>query len=114
MSRLSEQLSVLGAAAVMAANHARVQHSATALSDQIDGLVAATVRRDWGEVGRLGAHLATASRVGGYRAVSALAQKVCDEAGTPQNEVGVKRSLIRLIGTYGRTGRRHRIEPGDR
>jgi hypothetical protein len=93
-------------AATMAANHAKVVQYARTLSDRIDNLVEATVRRDWGEVRRISQQLTDDGRSCGYRAVSALAQRVCDELDKPGNEIGVKRSLIRLIGICSRTGTR--------
>ena len=92
------------AATRLAANHARVVQAVEGLAPQIDELVAATVRHDWNEVGRLSWHMAVRSRSGGYRALSAMAQKVYDETTRPANELGIRRSLIRLIGTCGRTG----------
>jgi len=92
------------AATRLAANHARVVQAVEGLAPEIDALVAATVRHDWNEVGRLSWHMAVNSRSGGYRALSAMAQKVYDETTKPTNELGIRRSLIRLIGTCGRTG----------
>jgi hypothetical protein len=88
----------------LAANHARVVQAVEGLAPQIDQLVAATVRHDWNEVGRLSWHMAVKSRSGGYRALSAMAQKLYDETTKPANDLGIRRSLIRLIGTCGRTG----------
>ncbi len=90
----------------MAANHVKAAKSIEALADQIDQLVRAAGRQDWHTVASLGRQLVGDSRHSGYRGVSALAQTVCDEAGKPDNAVEVKRSLIRLIGTYGRTASR--------
>ena len=92
------------AAARLAANQARVRQSVESLSDQIDTVVAAAARLDWSEVGRLSCHLAATSRGDSYRALSAMAQNVYDETTKPANELGIRRSLIRLIGTCGRTG----------
>jgi hypothetical protein len=93
-----------GMAAKMSAQHARVVDAATALSGRIDELVAATGRHDWTEVGRISRELASESRSSGHRVVSGLAERISEEA-QRQNELGVKRSLIRLIGTHGRTSR---------
>ena len=89
--------------ATMAANQAKVARHVETLGGSIDELVTATLRQDWSEVQRLSGQLAADGRASGFRAVSALAQRVLDEAHRPHNDVGVRRSLIRLIGTYGRT-----------
>ncbi len=90
----------------MAANHAKASKSTEALADQIDQLVRAAGRQDWQTVASLSRQLVGDSRHFGYRGVSALAQTVCDEASKPDNAVEVKRGLIRLIGTYGRSASR--------
>ncbi len=94
------------AASEMAANHIKVVQYVETLPSRIDELVAATAREDWNEVRRASRHLARGSRACGYRAVSALAERVHHEVNRPHNLLGVKRSLIRLIGTCGRTGQR--------
>ena len=86
----------------MAANHARVAESIENLAARIDGLVEAAAAEDWHAVGQLSRELAENSRSLGFRAVAALAQRVDAEAHKPNNDVAVKRSLVRLIGTYGR------------
>ena len=93
-------------AAQMAANQARVADYVETLTARVDELVAAAGRGDWDEVRRVSGRLAQRSRAQGYRAVSALAQRVHDEAARPHNALGVKRSLIRLIGTCGRAENR--------
>jgi len=94
------------AAATMAANQVRVIRYADLLSSSMDELIAATAREDWSEVQRVSGELAEQSRSNGYRGVSAMAQRVCDEAHRPENSLGIKRSLVRLIGTCGRVGDR--------
>ena len=87
----------------MAANHSRVAKSIDMLAAGIDGLVEAAAAENWHAVGQLSRELAEDSRSLGYRAVAALAQRVDAEAHKPDNDLGVKRSLVRLIGTYGRS-----------
>ena len=94
------------AAATMASNQARVATYAEQLGNSLDELIAATAREDWNAVQRLSDQLAQRGRASGHRGVSALAQRVCDEAHRPDNSLGVKRSLIRLIGTCGRVADR--------
>ncbi|MEE8452827.1 MAG: hypothetical protein V3R99_12960 [Thermoguttaceae bacterium] len=86
----------------MAGNQAKVSQLIEQLNDSLDRLVAATVREDWSEVRQLSSDLADGGRENGYRSISALAQRVCDESERPDNTLEVKRSLIRLIGTCGR------------
>lgn len=92
-------------AARMSANHARVVRSIDQMIAPIDEMVQASSDADWQRVAELGRQLAEDSRDAGYRGVSVMAQVVANEAGRPDNAHGVKRSLIRLIGTYGRTTR---------
>ncbi len=87
----------------MAANHERVVESIDIMASAIDGLVEAAAAKDWQAVGQLSRALAEGSRSLGFRAVAALAQRVDVEAHKPDNDIAVKRSLVRLIGTYGRS-----------
>ncbi len=91
-----------GMASKMAANHARVAEYAETLTGRVDALVEATVRGDWSEVRDQTERLAQSSRGTGHRAVSALCQRVCTELDSPNNELGIRRSIVRLIGTCGR------------
>lgn len=105
MSHESNRPDVMRAMNTLARNQARVVQSIDRLTARVDSLVQATQRRDWGEVAERSRELVAVSREGGYRALSAIAQTLCDEAAKPENEIGVKRSLIRLIGTCGRVCR---------
>jgi hypothetical protein len=87
----------------MAVHHARVAKSIDVLAAGIDELVAAAAQRDWHAVGRISHELAEDSRSQGYRGVTALAERVREEAHKPDNDIAVRRSLIRLVGTYGRS-----------
>jgi len=49
--------------------------------------------------------LSESSRAEGFRAMSALACRVFDDAHPPTRPQSLKRSLIRLIGAWGRIGR---------
>ena len=95
--------SIASMSRTMAADHARVAKSIDVLAASIDGLVAAAAERDWHAVGRISRELAEDSRSQGYRGVTALAERVHEEAHKPDNDIAVRRSLIRLIGTYGRS-----------
>ncbi|MBN2474077.1 MAG: hypothetical protein JXB62_05695 [Pirellulales bacterium] len=94
--------------AKMAANQARVAQFVEHLDGSVDELVAAAGRQDWGDVQRLSGQIAEQGRASGFRAVSAMAQRVFDEAHRPNNALGIKQSLIRLIGTCGQTSTPHR------
>jgi hypothetical protein len=90
-------------AAQLAANHAKATVSIDSLFWRIDSLVDAAARRDWHEVRSQSQTLAEASRAAGYRGISAMAQRVSEEAAQTDNDSDVKRSVIRLLGTSGRT-----------
>lgn len=94
-------------AAQMSANHSRVVRSIDHLMAPIDEMVQASTDGNWSRVAELGRQLSQDSRQAGYRGVSVMAQVVANEAARPDNAHGVRRSLIRLIGTYGRTTRSH-------
>ncbi len=100
-------------AAKMSASHSRVVQSIDNLMTPIDEMVCASADGDWMKVAALGNQLSYDSREAGYRGVSVLAQTVANEAIRPDNAHGVKRSLIRLIGTYGRTTRSHAASTPD-
>ena len=87
----------------MAVDHARMAKSIDVLSASVDGLVAAAAERDWHTVRQISGTLAEDSRSQGYRGVTALAERVHEEAHKPNNDIAVKRCLIRLVGTYGRS-----------
>ena len=97
---------VAHAVSKMAVNVARVCRSVDMLSGRIDEMVVAVSREQWREVQEMSRRLAQSSRRLGCRAISALAQRVYDEARKPDNELGIKRSLVRLIGAHGRSGSR--------
>ena len=88
----------------LASNQARVYGYAETLAGRLDDLVDAAIKEDWDRVQCVSEEMAEQGRRTGHRAVSALAQRVFDEAHRPSNGVGVRRSLIRLIGTCGRVG----------
>ena len=87
----------------MAVDHARAAKSIDILAAGIDRLVMAAAERDWSRVRQISRELADESRSRGHRGVTARAERVHEEAGKPDNDVAVRRSLIRLIGTYGRS-----------
>ncbi len=90
----------------ISANQIRIDRAADALLSHLDALVQTAIEEDWSGVARESEALAEQSRAAGHRAVSALAKRVCHEAHQPQNATGIRRSLIRLIGTCGRVSER--------
>ena len=87
----------------MALQHARAAKSIDVLAAGVDRLVAAASQRDWHAVAQISHELAKDSRSRGFRGVTALAERVHQEAHKPDNDIAVKRSLIRLICTCGRS-----------
>ena len=88
----------------LATNATRVRESVDKLSSRIDQMVVAVSRQEWSQVQQMSHQLAQASRKLGYRAVSAMSQRVYDEASKPDNATSIKQSLVRLIGAHGRSG----------
>ncbi len=93
-------------AATMARNQVRVIQTVDVLAAKVDELVGAAAKEDWDEVGRLGRKFAEQCRVDGSESLGNLAEEVVEEAARPNNAVSTKRSLIRLIGLYGRSRNR--------
>ncbi len=89
----------------MADNLNRNLGSVEMMSTQVDDLLDAAAEKDWHRLDQASSHLTKSARELGYRGVSACAQRVCKESANPQNEVRLKRSLIRLIGTLDRSTR---------
>ena len=79
----------------------RVARFIEGLPRRVDKLVDATRARDWSEVRRLSEFLACSSDIFGCTEVAQAAQRVCQEVDTADNDVAVKRSVIRLVGSCG-------------
>ncbi len=88
--------------AEMAKNVSLATVYADTMAAAVDQLVMAANRDDWDELGAISQQLAHNGRQSGQRAVSAMAQIVCDESKKPGNALGTRRSLVRLIGACGR------------
>ena len=86
----------------MASNQAKIGQYIETLTGRVDGLVSAAQEEDWERVRQISGEIAEEGRRNGYRSISAMAQRVYDQAHHPADTLGVKRSLIRLIGTCGR------------
>ena len=89
----------------MANNLSRNLESVEMMTNQVDELLLAESEKDWHRLDQAGKELKKTARRFGYRGVSACAENVCKESAKPDNEVRVKRSLIRLIGTLNRSTR---------
>jgi hypothetical protein len=91
-----------GLSSTVARDAAAVDRAVNSIGQRIDTMVLAVRREDWSGVSRASRRLAQKARTEGYRSISALAERVCDEASEPHNVIGIKRSMIRLIGAQGR------------
>ncbi|MHB8901697.1 MAG: hypothetical protein ACYC6Y_23325, partial [Thermoguttaceae bacterium] len=89
----------------MSANHQRVVASIDQMLAPIDQMVEASSEGNWPKVAQLAGQLSDQSRQAGYRGLGVMAQLVANDATRADSAHDVKRSLIRLIGTYGRTTR---------
>ncbi len=83
----------------LAANNARVARFADGLTRRIDQLVEAALQEDWEEVRRVSDFLARSGDAHGYSELAQLAETVRDETQKPENQLAIKRSILRLIGT---------------
>ena len=91
-------------AAQMATNQAKVSQYVETLAGQVDELIAAAAREDWNEVRRVSQQVAHSGRACGQEEISAMAERLGDEATRPDDVLEIKRRMIRLIGTCGRAG----------
>ncbi len=87
----------------LAKNNARVARFIDSLSRRMDQLVAAALQEDWDEVGRVSDFLVRAGDTYGFPALVESAQHVCDETKKSENQLAIKRSIVRLIGSCGKS-----------
>ena len=87
----------------LAKNNARVARFIDSLSRRVDQLVEAALQEDWEEVRRVSDFLVRAGDTYGFPALVECAQRVCDETSKPKNQLGIKRSVVRLIGSCGKS-----------
>lgn len=90
----------------MADNLGRTLDSVEKMTSQVDDLLAAVSDKDWHRLDQGSDQLTKTARELGYHGVSACARNVRQESSKPDNEVRVKRSMIRLIGTLDRSTRK--------
>ncbi len=90
----------------LAADNQRVSQYIDTLTARIDDLVAATLKKDWDEVRRLGEHIAQTSATYGCQPITESAERLCTSLDQPDNELEVRRNILKLVGSYGRADRR--------
>lgn len=93
----------------LAKNNARVARFVDSLSRRIDQLVEAALQEEWEEVRRVSDFLVHAGDTYGFPVLVESAQQVCDETKKPENQLAIKRSIVRLIGSCGKS--RSKREP---
>jgi CRP-like cAMP-binding protein len=86
----------------LAADNARVARYIERLPEQIDKLVAAVDKAEWDEVQRICDYLARTSQTYGCEALYEQARRVSMALQRRDDELAVKRSVIHLLGAYGR------------
>jgi hypothetical protein len=106
MTHGERSLDRLGHDSTLARDTAGVSRAVDSIGRRIDKMVLAVRREDWMTVGKMGRRHAQKARMEGYRAISAFAERVRDEATNRHNPLGIKRSMIRLLGAQARTSRR--------
>jgi hypothetical protein len=106
MTHSERPLERLGQNSTLARDTAGTSRAVDSIERRIDKMVMAVGREDWMTLGKMGRRLARKARAEGYRAISAYAERVCDEATNRGNPLGIKRSMIRLLGVQARTPRR--------
>lgn len=89
----------------MQAQLARVQRYVDGLSARMDRMLEAMNRQDWQEVHRISDFLASSSTVFGCPDIATVAENVRREASKPNNELEIRRAMIRMIGRYGQLQR---------
>lgn len=95
----------------LANSNGRVAQFAENLIEQTDRLVNASIDENWSEVSRLTEYIARGSEIYGYPQVADRAWRVYHELQRPDNGQGVKRSIVRLLGSCGRTQHCDASEP---
>ena len=78
------------------------------LPARMDQLVEAALQENWGEVLRVSELLAEAGRNHDLPQLAEYANRVQNEASKPNNELEIKRSIVRLISACGKTRTSHR------
>ncbi len=86
----------------LADHNSRVARYVEALPARVEEVVAATRMRDWSEVRRLSEFLACSSDIFGCAEIAQAADRVCREVDRADDELTIKRSVIRLVSLCGR------------
>ncbi len=104
LGRLSNQL---------VADNARIGRYMESLPKHVDKLMQATEAGDWNEVKRLSDFLASSSVMFDCPEMTAIAQSVCEAVDKPNNEIEIKRSVLRLISACDSIRRPMAEKPSD-
>ena len=98
-----EKLPHLGrVSAQLAGANRRVNRFVDSLPGVIEHLVLAADRRDWQQVEKLSEKLAIQSAADGNTNLTSAAQDLASAAGTGQDELQMKRNLLKVIGQTNR------------
>lgn len=89
--------------ASLAQDNARVDKFIDGLLGQVDALLGAASTKNWKELGRMSDYLALGGKAYGFPAIAENAQRVASAVRHPENELEIKRGLIKLIGACGRS-----------
>jgi len=85
-------------------NNARVGAFVKSLPGWVDRMVDMAAQQDWRDVRQLSEYLALSSESCGCSNLHERACQLADECRKPDNELGIRRSVVRLIGACGRAG----------
>jgi len=86
----------------LASDNERVQSFVNGMPQHIDQLVEAAKAEEWQEVKRVSDYISRSTKLYGYPEVAERADRVTQAMNTPENELEVKRSVLKLISEYGR------------
>ena len=86
----------------LAADNSRVNRFVDGLLAQVDGLIDAAKIKDWNELGRISMVLSLGAKAYGYQQLHESAERLTKAVREPENELEIKRSLMKVIGNCGR------------
>ncbi len=80
----------------------RVTDFVDGLVEYVDEMIDATSRSDWSEVKKLAEYIAVSSLTFGVSNVADAAERVSSAACDLDNDIEIKRRVMRMVGEYGR------------